>query len=440
MWNPLARFARKKAEIPTQPQTGEVAWASNTFFGRHTPFLAYNRDSLIGRKGASFYRKMMLDDQIRASMHLRRNTIVSRKYRFELTEDSPKQREMEEFFRFNIERFINGAWVQILGNILSSEVTGFSVNEMIFVTDEWRGSPRWLLKAVKPKPFETFTFMVDSFGNVSQIIQYTNGPGVPLDPRKFIIHISNPEVDPVVGESNLKAAYRAYWEKDNILKFWNIYTERLAGGIVLGTIKRTLQTNEINDLKDTLRNLSSSQSIIVPDGVEIDLKMPEDVRSFELAIDNRNLAISRSLLMPNLLGLSPQTRIGALAQSKMQIQIFFQLISLPGNSLADLVNERIFKQLAWWNFGEKEFPRFVFDEFTAEQKRDTVKLWISATEKGVVRNSEKDEERTRTLLDYNERPTGAMLPGIAERQLDEQEEEPEEEDSVDIESLLDLIE
>tara|TARA_Y100000310_G_scaffold72045_1_gene68039 strand:+ start:20070 stop:22451 length:2382 start_codon:yes stop_codon:yes gene_type:complete len=393
--------------VETQPKQRELAWTSPSFFhiygGR---FETYNPDQLAAKKGSGIYRKMLRDPQVKSAFNLVLDIMVSRTYRFDKPDDSPLQEEISQFFDYQINEFISGTWLQAMRAILLAKAHGFSVSEKVYKVGEWQGNQKWLVKAIKPKPYETFTFENDVYGNISKIIQEQDNDRKTLDPNKFIIFVSYPEIDPVYGESDLRACYRAYWEKDNILKFRNIYLERSAGGFWIANPSEeggSLSTAEEADFKKMLENVTATTAMMVPRGWKVDLEHGFNTEAYEKAAIHCDKQIAKALMVPNLLGFSEQGTTGALAQSKTQLETFFRVIDRQGGDLADTLNEQFFKELAWWNYGVKQFPRFTFETLTTAEKREVAEAWIIATEKGVVINTVEDENRTRELLQYDAR-------------------------------------
>lgn len=399
-----------KHQEPTKkeaPALNEIAWHSNTFFSvKGGKFEAFNPDELVARKGADIYRKMLRDPQVKAAFYLLLDMIVSRQFRFEKFSDDPLQEEISEFFLHNINVTLHGTWIQALKNVLMAKATGYSVNEKVFDVTQFNGRDRWVISAIKPKPFETFIFEQDNFGRVKNLIQEQVASRKNLDPRKFIIYQANPELDSIFGESDLRAAYRAYWEKDNIQKFWNIYLERIAGGFVVANPQENapnLNPTEKRDFENILQNITQATAIRAPQGYNIEVVNGVNTDAFERAVKHRDLQIAKALLTPNQLGFSEDTGAGSQAKARQQFDTFFMVVKEQGELLADAMNEQLFKELAWWNFGTLDCPRFTFEEFTNDQKIAIAEAWTDAVQKGSVINTFNDELRTRELLQYESR-------------------------------------
>ena len=406
-------------KVPPRPLTGEKSWTWDSFFAGQLQTDSFDPDSLVAWKGFKVYDEMLRDDQVKAAFNMSIAVTISRRFEFQVQEDTPIQKELIEFFHHNLNNILKGTFLQSMRNILNSKKTGYSVNEMVFRIIDWKGSSRWGIGAIKLKPYETFRFKTDPFGNVIELVQFQGGVEKKLDPGKFIIHLTGADMNPLFGESDLRAAYRPYWEKKNILKFWDMYLEQIAGGFL--AIKRPesgASTEGEADLQKIIKNRTSFTGMLVPAGTDIQIIHAPATDAFEKATDSRDRAIARALLIPNLLGLTPQQRLGALAQSKVHEELFFLTIMGEGDSIADILNECLFQPLALWNFGVTNPPRMAFDPFTDSQKSEIIQRYGEAVDRGIITHTEEDERRNRKLLGYG--------PGGGKKMEREKETKPDE--------------
>ena len=379
---------------------GETAWARGMFFGQ-VPLERWNPDDLLARHGHAIYRRMLRDDQIRALMALRQAMLTSRPWRFAHTgRPNGTHARCAEFFTHVLRHQLQGTFSQALGALLSSQAHGFSLLEKVYQPVRWRGRWLWGVSALKQRPPETFTFESDAHGNLMRLVQQQGARPVPLDRARFIHHVNKPEAHPFYGESDLRECHRHWWAKDNILKFWNIYLERMAAGFVHGRVSGPLSTAERDELRQVLQNLGAQTAIITPASVELEMVMAPSTDAFERAVAARDKAIAKALLVPNLLGFSEQGRTGSYAQSRTQHEAFVQVLGAQAESVADTLNEQLFRELAWWNFGLTDPPRFSFDPLTDSQRRDLAQGWARAVGAGVVTPQPADEQRLRALLDF----------------------------------------
>jgi len=418
---------KKEETVPTQ----ETAfWADSLILTMGGSFERYNPDMLATRKGYDIYRKMLRDDQVKAVYNLLVNIIISRQIVFAPADDSEEQQEIIDFFKYNITTAIKGTWLSALRAVLLGKAHGFSISEKNWKLDTIDGKEYWVVDSIKPKPYESFTYDIDDFGNIKALYQDTNGVRKKLDPDKFIIYVANPELDPIWGESDLRAAYRPYWEKDIIGKFHNIYLERLAGGFLAVTPDKdapVLTPQERADLKSVIGNVQKMTGALFPRGYKPEVVMSESTAEFESAIAGKNRAIAKSLLVPNLLGLSEDGKFGSRALGDIQFETFMMVVKEQGDYLAEIMNEQFFSQLALWNFGVKDFPRFRFEDFTIAQRREIAKAWGEAVASKVVVNTEEDEQHTRELLLYERRDMDAEVEDDEEGTGSTPEDQEEEE-------------
>lgn len=388
-------------ETPPDTMLNESAWYHDSDMFRLLGGLdRFNPDELVQRKGNQIYRKMMRDPQVKAAYDLRVNIIISRGWRFNVVNDD--QQEMADFFEEMITNHFVGTWIQAMRSILLSKAHGFSITEKIFDSVEINKKVAWVIRALKPKPYHTFEFDTDNFGNVKKIIQNIEGSDKVIKREKVVLMINHPELDPIWGESDLRSVYRPYWEKDVTLKFKNIYIERLAGGFIVATATEkapSLSPVELSNFQSVLSRIQQMTAIRAPQGYEVEVKHGPDTRAFEESVAFNDGQILRGLLIPNLIGFS-DLKNGSRALGDTQLDAFMMTVQEEGEYLADTLNEQVFAQIAWWNFGRKDFPRFMLDGYTTTQKRKIAETWTDAVKNGVVVNTFKDENRTRNLLLY----------------------------------------
>ena len=364
-------------------------------------FEVYNPDMLVQTKGANVYKRMIRDDQVKAAFFSKLAVIISRRMTFAV--DRPEQAEAAEFLERNITDLMQGTWQKALKTILMGKAWGFSMTEKVFKADKVDGKDRWILDKLKSKPWYSFNFKTDEYGNITNVLQEQGSASVKIDPKKFIRYVSMPEMDEIYGESDLKAAYRPYWEKDIISKYWNMYLERLAGGFIIaqpneraGVVDPTTR----GVLEKALSNTAGTSAIIMPVGYEGKIEVPRDTKAFDSKISKCDKQIARAIMMPNLLGFSEQEKVGSYAQSQTVLDMFMMGIEEEGDYLMDLLNEELFSQLCWWNFFLRDFPRAKFNPYTTEQKREIAKAWMEAVAGKTVTPTTEDEIFTRELLDY----------------------------------------
>jgi SPP1 gp7 family putative phage head morphogenesis protein len=429
----------------SKPNTSELAFASDSFLYAGKDFAKYNPDLLYTYKGLKVYDRMMEDDQVKPVVEFKQGAVVSRGYFFDCRKDEesgevdPQHAEIKDFFDVCLER-MDGNFTDKLIEVLSAIKYGFSISEKIHAPITIEGRDYWGLKDIKLRPHATFHggIITDLHGNISAIKQKVGAADIELPLEKVIHFVHRPDIDRHYGESDLKAAYRPWWGKDIAIKFQNIHLERHSGGFIWAQIdpsKGALPVPELEHLKSALNNITAHTAMTVPAAVTLNAIQPLRTDAYEKAIAGYNMAIARSILVPNLLGLSVQGDTGSYSQAQTQLEVFFWVLDLIANRLAETLNEQLFKELAVWNFGTDDYPKFTFEPISEEKKRQILQTWSDLVSKGAVTKSNSDEAHIRQMMNFPEKteeepeevpPT--LPPGDEETPPGEAEAGPGEED------------
>jgi SPP1 gp7 family putative phage head morphogenesis protein len=407
-------------EIARSAAIGSVAWAEPS---QLLVDKKYNPDDLIGRKGFEVYKRMMLDEQVKAVVHFKRASVTGRQWFFDLDFEKHGLSEKEarkrvDIFTDMLEMGYRGAFVDGLNAIMKAQWQGFSITEQMFGQFESGGKTYWGLQELKPKPFDTFYPVVDDRGQVHRWVQQ-GGPGFheqPIDLRKFVYYRYNPDMDEHYGWSELRSAYRSYLAKDITISLMNVYVERLAGGFPVAKPSEgtylVRDSKEWKDLQQIMKNLTSKSSVILPSGIDLEIVQVSgsQVTVFEKAIEIHDLAIAKALLMPNLLGLSHTGQTGAYSQSETQFDVFMIIADDEANRLADAMNEQVFAPLGKVNFADGVAPRFRFKPLSQRKRMQMLKTWVELVTSGAVLPSDTDEHHVRDLMDFPEKGEVLLNP------------------------------
>ena len=402
----VANFLHREEPLPEKPPEGEQAWATDGFMANFS-FAKWRGDDLKMRRGNGVYKEMMLDDQISVALDLVNAAIIGRRWRFKVEDES--QQEVADLFTFNMTRTLRGNVTQLVNFMLWARIEGFSVVEKVYGTFAWEGKERWGLANYKLRPNDTITVKTDDHGNVIELLQDQNGKEAKLDPQRFIYSVYKAELDAHYGQSALRSTYDHYWAKLNIYKFWNIFMERMAGGFTVATVEGKLADGQEQALRSVMEGLQANTSVTLPKGVSMEHHMPASKGEFNEAIKSRNMSISRSLLLPSLVGFGEETSTGSQARSQTQLEVWMMFLDSLAGWLADTLNEQLFRELSVWNFGDIDPPLFEFESLTTEQKKQFAEQWLAAVEGKAVKNTVEDESRLRDMLHFGERDPDAEL-------------------------------
>ena len=125
------RFAGKKptgAPLREEP----IAVAADSLLGAGV-FLQYNPDDLFKRKGFDIYRKMMVDEQVKAVVRFHRDAVTGRSWKFEDNKLlSEEENEKRRLLLTAISKRTKGSFKTLLDMIMSSLYNGVSLTERSF--------------------------------------------------------------------------------------------------------------------------------------------------------------------------------------------------------------------------------------------------------------------------------------------------------------------
>lgn len=409
-------------EIPKEqdtaaPPTQAALIATSALYGPGD-FRRYNPDDLIGRRGFRIYKQMSRDEQVKAASKFRRNAVTSRGWKLTYPEDALPAEEaisrtaVLEYIIANIP----GSFRAKLNYIMLALTQGFSITEKEYGPVVFNGSPWWGIKSMRKKPFETFYFDTDEFGELKGIRQVAgSGTRIKVDPKRVIHYVINPEIDEFYGQSELREAYRSYYSKDVLIKLENIYLERMAGGLVWAGQREgttgNLSNNARAELQAVLSNIQTMTGIMMPKDWDLNIETPTSTDAFERAINRHDRNIAKALLMPNLLGLTESGQTGSYSQSQTQMEGFLWMLDSDAADLAECVQEQLIKDLCDVNWGDGIYPLFEFNPLSDTQKHGVLTLWKDLVAAKVVTPSDTDEAYVRDLMGFPEKAEDADEEG-----------------------------
>jgi len=426
----LTKFL-KPAPVIT-PTRSAMGWSESKLYGNDFP--KYNPDELIGRKGHRIYRDMMIDEQVKAVVKFKRDAITARDFTFRMPDDGSVPHNEEAKRRIDIYntmvRETHGSFADGMNFVMMAMYQGFSMTEKLIDTFDYKGKPYLGIKKLVPKPFDTFSFKVDQYGTIKQTIQKLNTEEQTIDLSRFIYYVQNPEADYHYGQSELREAYRSWYSKDIIIRLYNIFLEKFAGGLVIGKpsagTSLTPGTPDYNAMLAAMDSIQVQTSLLLPANIDVDINQPSTTDQYEKAIQMHDLGISKALLVPNLLGITPSANTGGYAQANTQLEAFLWTLDADAMRLEEALNEQIFIPLSKVNFADGIGPVLKFKPVSETKKFEIAKVWKELVVGAAVEASDSDEHHLREMLDFPEKgepldltpevgEPGEVLPGTSQR-------------------------
>ncbi len=406
----------KKVPVKKGDLTKEISSSRRLLYSTRS-FYSYNPDDLVGRKGLEIYEKMKReDDQVKACLTIKKFARLSTTWAVKPGDGKNKQSiEMAELITHALKN-LKGTFERTLLNILTAIEYGYSITEKVFIIYEegpFKGKIG-LKKLASREPFY-YRFLQDIYGNVLGLTfdgaPTADGKGTldnPYPVDKFVIYSYNAEHDNPYGQSDLRPAYRPWIGKDWNIKWWNIFNERFGMPTVHASYpsgKKGLDKQAMNEVDDIMRNLQAKSGFRAPDNIKFELleATRKGQESYGSAIEKYDTMISRSILVPSLLGFTEQDG-GSYALGKKHFDVFLFVLEMLGRDIEEtIVGDQIIRPLIKLNYGdidEELMPIFEFESLVDEDTEARTRVVKMLADANLI---DKREEWVREYLMLPER-------------------------------------
>ena len=402
----------------------------------------WNPDPLCSGNNYSTYDEMREDDQVKASLTIKKDLIVNTGWKI-MADDGNE--EAIDFITENLEqlgefRDSDESFDEALRNMLTHFDYGFSLTEPVYEIKEGKIH----LKDINTRAPHSFKFYMSDKGILEKITQMTGYDEKVIEPEKIIHHVYQMDFGNPYGKSDLRSAYNAWKAKKFFNRMFAMYVERFSSPTGVIKYPSSYNTNDIAELQTLLTSIKNTTNVLMPDDVMIDfLQAKTDASDAYLkGLDYYNKQIARSILMPDLLGLGgTDTQGGSYALGKEQFKLFLGILKKEREALARKITIRLVRPLALYNFGD--FPIwFEFNPWQFEDIKEYLSLWIQATTGKIYKPSDEEVNYFRSSIGFPEgeverpaapppspfgNPFGGNNDKPEENNNEEQKEEPEEE-------------
>lgn len=366
----------------------------------------YNPDPLVDGNDYRIYDEMKDDDQIKVAMSIKKSIAINPGWEI-VCED----KEIKDFITTNLSTIHNelegldsSFSPDVLRDMLSSFEYGFSLTEPVSILGK---DGFWRYRCLKTRPPHSFRFHINDKGIVQTIFQYGHTEDKPFKPSKFLHHVYQSEFGNPYGKSDFKAAHPAWAAKRHVQKFLNIYLERYASPTAVGQYPTGMDADEIKRFHDMIKTIQNATSLAIPDDTKLDfvLTARDATDAYIKALHYYNMMISRSLLIPDLIGVGgSETKGGSFALGKEQFKLLLRIIDTDRKSLAEKITLKLVRPLVKVNWGD--IPCFFqFLPYTEEMILEFFKIWNEAVQGGSVIPTIDDAAHIRKSLGFPEPKT-----------------------------------
>ena len=389
---------------------GEIAAADPTRLFGTGEYDVYNPNVLVTTKGLRVFDQMRRDDQIKAALSFKKHAVLATGWNVRPAEGTDPEGEPVVFAR-DMLLGLPGTLDKCLIEIMSALDFGFSVTEKLF---EDRDGRVWLT-ALKTRSPHSFIFQQDAFGNLTGLRQQGTTFNDVFPVEKFVVYQYQKEFGNPYGTSDLDAVYRAWWTKDNAYRWLGMMLERYGiPPIFLFYNKKRYLGSQVDNMKSILENLQAATSAVLPRQDKDDLQpwSPELATqvstTFIPALEMMNQDIARGILMPGMLGVTPD-KLGSFARARVVFDVFMFVVEFLRRDIANTMNDQIIKPVHELNFATDDAPVFVFEPLTDQQQIELLNTWQKMVSGKIVIPTEEDEAHIREALEFPERTENSEL-------------------------------
>jgi len=403
--------------------------------------MSRNPDDLVTSKGGlEIYDEMRRDDGIGAFMQLRKLARLASGWEILPAEDTNEAKQHAAFVQHALERGMEPTLRAFILGMMSAYDYGFALAEKVWqrVPDgEWKG--KWGFAKLAPKKPHAFNFAVDPLGNLKPngILNLRGFEYVPMAVEDFVHYAYSAEWNNPYGSSDLRRTYTWYIIKKHLIRYEAVYYEKLAGGFTDVTYDpNKVDETELDSMEDALETLSIQTNIMHSDGFVLKVfeSSGRGAIAYDKAIQTMNSYMARTILIPDLIGISNKPTGGSYAMAAKHHDTFLWVLDAMAYDLCIQVFERqIIEPLMRLNFGPQyKLPKFVFKPLSKEDKINVLTSFYAATEKGIVNPTEEDAKWVRSILeappdDGDPKEKVPQVPGFDPDEEIPPGEEPEEE-------------
>lgn len=337
-----------------------------------------------------------------------------------LGEYSHKEQKIQDFIRENFEKMRGNLYFG-LKEILSGLWAGYSVTEICYGIRDGR----IVLDQLQTLHPDTITFDIEKDGpnknNLKSVIQYLGQSNeVSLEPaNKRIVYTYDKQFGNIYGSSILKGAYKNWFIKDEILKYWSKAMSKYASPIPI--IKALgLDASIVIDGKTMTKREYYKQALeqfdtgkgftIEKDSEEIQLESTVRYLSTDFLqfIEYLNKMILRAILLPSLVG--DNDKVGSYSLGKKHFDIFLLAGEDILTDLTETLLEQIIRPLIELNFGVKDdYGEWPVEEINDEDLKALSETFLNAVNTGYVSPENiEDMNHMRTKTGFNEVKEGEI--------------------------------
>lgn len=407
-----------------KPPKGEVGFTGNKIFAG-LPMDEYSRDLLFPKSTYIYDEMRRSDGQIAAVLAAVSLPIRSTKWYVapdEDAEDTELAQEIADFISDNLFGGMRYSFDDHLREALLMRVFGFSVFEVVWRYDTWRGRKVVMLDKYAPRVATSiWRFPQDEDYNIVGVeqINFMTGQMVTIPIERCRIYTYQREGDNPIGISMLRPAYKHWYIKDALYKIVAVGIEKTSIGTPYAQLPSGTSEEDRERILSALTAIRTAEDggLTVPEGVVLDIlegkRSPIDAMPF---IEHQDTMIARSVLAQFInLGTMSTASGGAYALGEQMVDMFVMGLEADANYIQGEIQKDI-EKLVRWNFGpDAPMPQLQHKDITFRDMSQVAQAlyWLGAGH--ILTVDEALEDHVRDLFG---------IPAISREAMDNKLELP----------------
>ena len=211
------------------------------------------------------YRKMLREPAIKAAIKTKVDAVAGLAFQIQPYNESPRSQEIAECLHDGIAAGKGGMPGIVRTMCMGALIDGVSVSDPVFVPFErgrWRDKMR--LASFKGKDINKLQIHCDEWQNVTGVQSITGADSRIYPPELFVIFTNSPLFGNPAGQSDLRAAYRAYFSKALMWSLRLQYLEKFTGPFIKASYPKEQEAELRQQLEHDLPMVKSRMWTALP--------------------------------------------------------------------------------------------------------------------------------------------------------------------------------
>lgn len=221
-----------------------------------------------GNAGAEIYRDLKRDGKVFAGLQKRQLALIGKPWQVEPRQKDNPKGTADALLVTEILKACS--FDRLCTDLLEALLAGVSIAEIVWTTRDGM----WVPERVVRRAQRRFVYVQEDENSAPWLHLLTREnmlKGIPVPPRKFIVHRVNPEDDNPYGTGlGLQLFWPVFFKRKGIVA-WNKLCDRFGSPTPHGKYPRNAGPIEKNTLASALRAMSNDGYLITPEGMDIAL-------------------------------------------------------------------------------------------------------------------------------------------------------------------------